>query len=558
MTRGEADAKPGAPGADAAGQPEGSPAPAPERAEPGTAASRVTMNGAATRPAAPGWAGRARSFLVRHWLFTAVLAGAALLRAVVMLGYPPVMWFNDSYRYISDGVSLATYPSRPSGYPLFLHLLMPFHSFTLVAAVQHLMGLAMGAGIYALLRRRGLPALGATLAALPVLFDAFQVQLEQDVMSDVLFMVLVTAAVVLLCWDRKVSMPVAAIAGVAIGYAIVVRTVGLPVLVVAIVCLLIRRVGWRPVTALVAAAAVPVAGYAFVYYLQHGRPPTGGGGTFLYGRVQTFANCAVIKPPPSLVPLCDPRPPAERPIAAEYIWSRTDPLWRLHKGLFNPQVSALAQHFAVRAIEHQPLSYLRVVAHDTWRAFGWTYDVNFDRKTDILYIFSNPAPQIPSWADWRAMRTFQPGLGQTRAVQPFAGFLGAYQRWVYLRGTLLGLMLLAGLGGVIARWRRWGGLVLLPWSVAIVLLVVPVATSDFSYRYMLPVVPLASIAAGLTFVRRDGSREQDRRGRRQGGGATEGSRADPEGSDQDERAASPITPSEDVRYGGSAGGEANT
>src|SRR5438270_191810 len=164
-----------------------------------------------------------------------------------------------------------------------------------------------GAGIYALLRRRGLPAWGATLAALPVLFDAFQVQLEQDVMSDVLFMVLVTAAVVLLCWDRKVSMLVAAIAGVAIGYAIVVRTVGLPVLVVAVVCLLIRRVGWRPVTALVAAAAVPVAGYAFVYYLQHGRPPTGGGGTFLYGRVQTFADCAVLKPAPSLPPLFDPR-----------------------------------------------------------------------------------------------------------------------------------------------------------------------------------------------------------------------------------------------------------
>jgi hypothetical protein len=432
-----------------------------------------------------------------------VLTAAAVLRAVVMLGYPPVMWFNDSYRYVSDAVHLATSPSRPSGYPFFLRLLMPFHSFTLVAALQHLIGLAMGALIYALLRRRGLPAWGATLAALPVLFDAYEVQVEQQVMSDALFMLLVTGAVVLLCWDRRVMWPVALIAGVAIGYATVVRSVALPLLVVVAVCLLARRVGWRPLVALVVAGVVPIGGYMLVYYLQHGRLATADSdGIFLYGRVQTFANCAVMKPSPSLARLCDPRPPAQRPIAVEYIWNRSNPLLKLHQGLFNPKVNALAQRFAIRAIEAQPLSYLRVVASDTWRAFGWTHNVNYDYRTDVLYLFSNPPPQIPASANWPELRAFQPGLGQPHAVQPFAGFLGSYQRQVYLRGPLLGLMLLAGLAGVVARWRRWGGMVLLPWCVAVVLLVLPVATSGFSYRYMLSVVPLASIAAGLAFARR--------------------------------------------------------
>lgn len=568
VTEGDASAKHGAPGTDAAGRPGGSPVPAPERAKPDTAASAATADGTATRAAgdgaatqaaAPGWAQRAGALLARHWLFAAVLAGAAALRIVVMLGFPPVMWFNDSYRYVSDAIHLTTNPSRPSGYPFFLRLLLPFHSFTLVAALQHLMGLAMGAGIYVLLRRRGLPAWGATLAAVPVLFDAYQVQVEQQVMSDALFMLLVTGAAVLLCWDDRISVPVAVIAGVAIGYATVVRSVGLPLLVVVAVCLLARRAGWRPLIALVVAGAIPIASYMFVYYLQHGRLATADStGTYLYGRVQSFASCAVMKPPASLAPLCDPRPPAARPIAVEYIWSPSDPLWKFHKGLFNPQVNSLAQRFAVRAIEDQPLSYLRVVAADTWRAFGWNHNVNYDRQTNVLYLFSNPPPQIPSWGDWKALRAFQPGLGQTRAVQPFAGFLGAYQRWVYLHGTLLGLMLLAGLVGVVARWRSWGGLVLLPWAVAVMLLVLPMATSGFSYRYTLAVIPLASIAAGLAFARPDGSRDQDRQGRRWGDGAAGGTRADPEGSDRGETAASPITRTGDVRYGGSAGGGANT
>ncbi len=442
------------------------------------------------------------SFARRHWLFAAVLAGAAALRAVVMLGYPPVMWFNDSYAYVYEAIHLKTAPGHPVGYPFFLSLLLPLHSFSLVAAAQHLMGLAIGTGSYALLRRRGLPAWGAVLAAVPVLYDAYQVQLEQDVMSDVLFMLLVTAAVLLLCWRDRVSVPAALAAGLAVGYATIVRSAGLPLLAVVAVCLLARRVGWRPVAALLAAGAAPIAGYMILYHLQNGPYAiTESGGTFLYGRVMSFADCRVMHPAPSVARLCDPRPPARRPIAVEYIWDKSDPLWKLGHGLFGRGPSSAAQRFAVRAIEAQPLSYLRVVASDTWRAFGWTHSIGYDRKTEVLYQFSDPPPQIPNWGWWPSLHTFEPGLGQPRAGQPFAAFLGGYQRFVYLRGTLLGLILLAGLAGVVARWRDWGGVGLLPWALAATLLVLPIATSGFSYRYLLAVVPAACLAAGLAFAR---------------------------------------------------------
>ena len=110
---------------------------------------------------------------------------AALLRLIVMLGYPPAMFFNDSFNYLTDAYTKTPDTVRSDGYPLFLYLLLPFHSLNVVTGLQALMGLAMGVGIYAVLRRRGLPWWGATIPALPVLFDVFELQLEHMIAADV-------------------------------------------------------------------------------------------------------------------------------------------------------------------------------------------------------------------------------------------------------------------------------------------------------------------------------------------------------------------------------------
>ena len=172
-----------------------------------------------TDPASRGAsaAGQLHGLIRRHRPFGAVLAVAAVLRVVVMLGYPPAMFFNDSYLYMTDAVSRSPDIIRSSGYPLLLYLLLPFRSLSLVTGLQGLMGLAVGAGIYAVLRRRGLPWWGAAIPALPVLFDVFELQLEHMVASDVLFFTLVTAVLMLLCWWDRPPLLVAVIVGVATG-----------------------------------------------------------------------------------------------------------------------------------------------------------------------------------------------------------------------------------------------------------------------------------------------------------------------------------------------------
>src|SRR5258708_39911981 len=128
-------------------------------------------------------------------LFAAALIPALALRVTAELGYRWQSWFNDSFSYVRAAVTLTPNTTRPSGYPLYLWLLSPAHSYLLVTASQHLMGMLVAVMIYALARHRfGVPALAAVLATLPVLYDRFESQVEQLVMAATLFMCLALAA----------------------------------------------------------------------------------------------------------------------------------------------------------------------------------------------------------------------------------------------------------------------------------------------------------------------------------------------------------------------------
>ena len=102
---------------------------------------------ASSRHIARELAGRCRRVLRRHWLF-AVLAGCATaLRAVVQLAYQPALIFPDSERYLqyaSQFTSGHWAPDwlRTSGYSLLLIPAVLTRNLTVVAAVQHLLGLA--------------------------------------------------------------------------------------------------------------------------------------------------------------------------------------------------------------------------------------------------------------------------------------------------------------------------------------------------------------------------------------------------------------------------------
>ena len=129
-----------------------------------------------------------RSVIESNPWFAAALAGGAGLRLLAMIGYPGALWFaGDSYVYL--GAALRPQPnlSKTTGYSLFLKALEPFHSLTLVAGLQHLMGLGIAVMIYVLARRSGVSQGWATAATLPVLFDGFFIEDEHMVMAETLF-----------------------------------------------------------------------------------------------------------------------------------------------------------------------------------------------------------------------------------------------------------------------------------------------------------------------------------------------------------------------------------
>jgi hypothetical protein len=458
--------------------------------------------------------------LVRgHWLFLIALAGAIVIRALCMLAFRPIMWFGgDSASYLSTALRLTPDPSRVGGYGFMLFLLRPVHSFAAVAAVQHAMGLAIGIFAYLLVRRYGLPGWAGTLAALPVFFDAYQLQLEQDVVPDIAFAFLVVLAVFLVLWwpgERRLA-PVAG-AALALGLSAIMWPVGLALLVVLIVALLIWAfrygLGARRIAVVAAAlvcGAAPVLGYAAWFDVhEHQFTLTRSDGVFLWSRTMSFADCAVIKPPADELMLCPPSGP--RIASSLYIWDGNSALLRMPGGRFSARTNSLALNFALRAIVAQPGGYAAAVGHDLLLSFYWDRPVHPDAGIVDRYQFADaPMVWVPS-----AMGT--PGGGTvagdqatynggtaapTRAVGPFASWLVGYQRWISLPGTLLGVILLAGLGLLIVRLRRGGGAAGLPWFCAVTILVVPPMTADFDLRYLVPAVPLACLALALAFAPR--------------------------------------------------------
>src|ERR1700728_5038608 len=174
-------------------------------------------------------------------LFALVLVPALALRVAAELGYRWQSWFNDSFTYVHAAVTLTPNATRPSGYPLYLWLLSPAHSYLLVTASQHLMGLLVAVMIYALARHRyGVPGWIAVLATLPVLYDGFEIQLEHLIMADTLFLFLAMAAVTIVLWSPRPSARACLAAGLLLGASSAVRPTGLPLLAVFAVYLLIR------------------------------------------------------------------------------------------------------------------------------------------------------------------------------------------------------------------------------------------------------------------------------------------------------------------------------
>ena len=460
------------------------------------------------RPSRAGFRSLASRTWSGHRLFIIVAIPAVLLRVDAELGYRWQAWFNDSFEYLQNTVHFKLDPTRASGYSIWLKILQPFHSYAVVTILQHLMGLAVAVMVYALARHRGARPWLATLAAVPVLYDGFEIQLEHLIMADIPLLFLLVLATTMLLWNPAgPSLRTCLGVGLLLGLADCFRAVGLPLLVVFAVFMLIRRVSWRKVAATIVVCLLPVGAYAGVFDLEHGQlAMSDATGVFLYSRVMTFAECPKMNVPVDELWLCTVVPPAQRPIAQAYIWTSPSPLDRYKPPQFAAAPNQLAENFAIRAIEAQPLDYAKAVADDTWRAFGWNRVVFPNAATYDEYLFNPHSLPIPSWDNDPSLGKYHSfaaayiqGNPLTDVVAPFANVVRVYERHVYLPGTVYGLILLVGLGGLVLAWRRLGGEALLPWTISLALVVIPSATAEFDYRYVLPAVPFACLAAVMAF-----------------------------------------------------------
>jgi hypothetical protein len=450
-----------------------------------------------------------------HRLFTIAACLSVLPRVVAALGFAPALLIQDSFSYMKEGVHLTPlYQLRPEGYPLLLKVLEPFHSLLLVTTLQHLMGIALAIILYAVLRGRGLPAWGATLAAVPTLFDSRQIWLESSILPDTLFTFVLMIAVAILIVRPKPALWQAVIVGLLVAWASVIRGNGAPVFVIILIYLIIQRVGWRVLIACLAAFAIPVAGYALVFFSEYGQLNiTNSSGLFLWSRTMSFANCAIIKPPADLRALCptaqpdhptSPAPPWSLPALlnertpADYLWA-AGAWYRVDKDPgINAHNNKLAMQFAERAIEAQPVGYLKAVGEGVLLTFFAT-----DRSEEYLSDHFTVAPHVTTLAPYMKHdeALYAHTTSNTHVVQPWAFLMFWYQLPVWFPGWVFFAVVVGGLVLLIARWRRgWGKYAGLAWAVAVVNLVVPIAAHELDYRYALSAVPFACLALGLAFL----------------------------------------------------------
>lgn len=450
-------------------------------------------------------------------LFTVVLLASIVLRVVTVLGFRSVLWFNDSYDFLRIADGPFPHPLRPSGYGLFLWTLKPFHSLALVTALQHtaIVGLAVLA-YRMLVRDFEVRRTWAALAVTPILLDSYQIELEHLLLSDTVFTVLLVGAMLVLAKPGATGWRRAAVVGALLGVAAVTRTVGLPLLLIVILYLLVRRTRWPAYVALAAAFVLPVGAYAAWFEREHGRfAMTGVDGIFLWGRTAAFADCDAHTPPPDLASLCPHGAKGNRPAPSHQIWADDSPTGWADGKAFSEETNERAQRFAFWAIRNQPLDYLRVVSYDFFvRTFSWHRSQYPTIGTEARYHFpTKPTarkPDLPvlGGGDRRTVvYEYSHGTGRTHIVEPYAEVMRTYQERVRVPGTVLGIMLLAGAAGIV--WRRARARTALFWTSGVALLAIPPVTVDFDYRYLLPALPFACFAAAMAWGRRPPATEPE-------------------------------------------------
>jgi hypothetical protein len=443
--------------------------------------------------------GRARRLPValrRHWGFAVLLVLAAALRVVVFLAYQPALIFPDSVRYLQYAQHFADGRWTPdglrqSGYSVLIIPAVLLHDLWLISLVQHLVGLATGVLVYAVLVRFGVRTWVAAVAAIPVLFDPLELILEQYVLSDTWTVFLLVAGLVVLVWPRPGGgWRTAAAGGLLLGVAVTFRDEDLVMIVPAALYVAVSLRSWRRMGALAGCFLIPVGAYLGWFGATHPEPGfTTFSGAFLYGRVADFASCRGLNLPSYERPLCPAQPPAQRN-ADFYTWDPRSPQWT-----FRPPTGmsrdAVAQDFSLRILRHQPLAYAEAAARDFLFGFAPVRGAGPERYSPAYLQFRS---SIQADASAAAL-----GYRAPAVRHGLASFLTWYGRWFYVPGPVFAGGLVLALTGLTAGARRrrdeQASAGLLFTASAVLVLIPPALFATFDWRYQLPQLTLIPVAA---------------------------------------------------------------
>ena len=460
----------------------------------------------------PAGFSRVAPVLRRHWLIGALLLAGLLLRVLAQVAYQPALIYVNTLKYLYG----ASPGADPMGYMVILRGILTVGNLSVVAAIQHLLGLGLGLALYIVLLRQGAPRWLAALAAAPVLLDSYQVQIEQTIMPDIWFEALVVAGLCDAALAPRGHRAAGRRAGLVLGCSALVRQIGEVLILPALVYLLVRGGGLRlaavRAAALCVAFALPVLSYCAVSYAKTGNFWLARGQT-MTGRLTAVADCATLRLPAELRPLCPT--PAEQAHGPD--WLEHSGHSPLHLAPIPPGADRnqlIAELGA--AVEHQqPLLVARSIARDSVRLFALTRTPNPWVTPVSRWQFQTHYPTYPPWVTLGPGNTIVVGLqhhvfgrffqsplkphygGPAHVSRPVATFLRSYQLdGGYTPGPALALLaLLAVAGSVLAlfqrgaspRTRRLALACLLFTGTAAVLLLAP-DLYEFSWRYELPAV----------------------------------------------------------------------
>ena len=460
----------------------------------------------------------ATATLRRHWLAAALLSVGVVLRVLTQLAYRPALFYIDTPRYLynADGMD-------PVGYKGPLRAILLVANFDAVAAVQHLLGLAMAVLIYVLLLRRGTPRWLAALAIAPVLLDAYQLQTEQTIMPGPWFEALIVAGVAILLWQPRTGWRRVVAAGVVLGTSALFAQVGEALILPGVIYLLVAGGGWRQAigkaAALCAAFALPILAYCTGSYLLTGDFFLSHSGvTSFYGRAAAAADCATIVLPHAERGMCPTM--AQQARGSDWLeYGPGSPIRPYYSGLPRAEVDSLISDFNRRVLTQQPLRVLDAYSRDVLKLFALTRTTSPGDTPISRWQFQTTFPYYPPHATAQVVRTAADrfGGGTPALWRPVAAFLRAYQLdGGYTPGPLLLVCTLAGLAGSAALLRRRADPGTRQLALACLLFLTSAAAVilasdlfEFSWRYQLPalVTLVPAGALGITIIIRSiGSR----------------------------------------------------